>query len=114
MSNVNLSDKVVIGTESLTEVQPPQKIKVTLDDEVIEIEAKEDMPILEQLIEAGYNPPYSCMSGSCMACMAKLKSGTIYQNEAGILSDDNIQNLEVLTCQAKTVSSDVEIDYDDL
>ena len=53
-----------------------------------------DQTILEALIEAGANPPYSCMDGACMACLGKVQEGRVYQEDPGILSDDNVANCE--------------------
>ena len=49
-----------------------------------------------------------------MACMAKVKRGHVYQEDPGILTQENIDANEVLTCQAKPLSGVVEVDYDEL
>ena len=105
------AEVVLTGKEgsSLTE---GEKIKAFLNGEMIEISAKEGIPILEQLLSAGHSPPFSCLAGSCMSCMAVLKKGLIFQEERGILEEENLKNYEILTCQAKPVSSLVEVDYD--
>ena len=92
--------------------KPVEAIHARLDGEDIKIAASEGIPILEQLIEAGYSPPFSCMEGSCMTCMGVLKKGQVYQDEPGILSEENISEKEILTCQAKPLSELVEVDYD--
>jgi ring-1,2-phenylacetyl-CoA epoxidase subunit PaaE len=70
--------------------------------------------VLESLIENGAQPPYSCMDGACMACLAKIQEGRVYQEDPGILSDDNVANCESLTCQAKPLSRIVKISYDNI
>lgn len=94
--------------------ESPEKIIAMINGETIEVPAKEGQNILETLIEAGAQPPYSCMDGACMACMAKIQEGRVYQEDPGILSDDNIANGEALTCQAKPLSRIVKVSYDDL
>jgi ferredoxin len=54
------------------------------------------------------------MDGACMACLAKVQQGRVYQEDPGILSDDNIANCETLTCQAKPLSRLVKISYDNI
>ena len=103
---------VVIQAKEENAVGKPKTIKALLEGEKIEIPAKTGIPILEQLIDEGFCPPFSCMAGSCMTCMAVLKKGRVYQDEAGILDEDNIANKEILTCQAKALSPLVEVDYD--
>ena len=90
----------------------PETIRAIINKEEIEIPAQPDIPILEQLLSAGYSPPFSCLSGSCMSCLAVLKKGRIIQEERGILEDENLENYEILTCQAKPESQLVEVDYD--
>ena len=102
---------VVISADSI-EQGDVETIKALLEGEKIEIPAEPEIPILEQLIEAGFSPPFSCMEGNCMTCMAVLKKGQVYQDEAGILASENIDDKEILTCQAKPLSPIVEVDYD--
>ena len=107
------SDALIISTDHIDST-PNEKgtLKVRLEGEDIEIPAEPDNSILDQLISAGHCPPFSCMEGNCMTCMAVLKKGKIYQNEPGILDEENISAKEILTCQAKPLSSIVEVDYD--
>ena len=102
------------GKKGESEKADPSLIKAVINGEVIEISAQADVPILEQLLSAGYSPPFSCLSGSCMSCLAILNKGRIRQEERGILEDENLNNHEILTCQAKPESSVVEVDYDNL
>ena len=105
---------VVISAEG--ESTSPQNNEKTLfaviDGERVKIPLEKDIPLLEQLISAGHSPPFSCMAGSCMTCMAVLKKGQVYQDEPGILAEENISAKEILTCQAKPLSSTIEVDYD--
>lgn len=82
--------------------------------EALEVAANGKTSVLETLLAAGHNPPYSCMDGACMACMAKLVEGRVYQNDPGILTDENIERCEILTCQARPLSKIVKVDYDNL
>ncbi|MGE0525679.1 MAG: 2Fe-2S iron-sulfur cluster-binding protein [Bdellovibrionales bacterium] len=94
--------------------ETPEKIIAEINGEVTEVEAKVGQSILETLLEAGAQPPYSCMDGACMACMGKIQEGRVYQEDPGILTDDNIANNEALTCQAKPLSRIVKVSYDNL
>ncbi len=96
------------------DAEAPEKIIAELNGEIIEVAAKPGQNILETLIEAGAQPPYSCMDGACMACMAKVTEGRVYQEDPGILMDDNIAKCEALTCQAKPLSRIVKVSYDNL
>lgn len=106
-------DGIVIGDTSATTASP-KTIRALINGEQVEIEANPEMSILESLINAGQNPPYSCMDGACMACMAKVTSGKVVQDDYGILTDENVEQGEALTCQARAISETVVIDYDNL
>jgi len=101
-----------IGPDKVTEA--PEKIIAQINGETIETEAKPGVNIVETLLQAGAQPPYSCLDGACMACMGKIQEGRVYQEDPGILSDDNINNCEALTCQAKPLSRIVKVSYDNL
>jgi len=92
----------------------PENLKAVLDGETVDIPLNREKSLLEQLIDQGYNPPFSCTSGSCMTCMARLKEGQVFQLEQCILDEENIGNLEILTCQSYPLSKTVSIDYDNL
>ncbi|MCB0406550.1 MAG: ferredoxin--NADP reductase [Bdellovibrionales bacterium] len=109
-SGLNLDDKIIVGDD--TPFATPKKIQAIINGTTVEVDALPETSILESLIEAGQNPPYSCMNGACMACMAKITKGRIYQNDPGILTHENLQAKEILTCQAKPLTETVVIDYD--
>jgi ferredoxin-NADP reductase len=69
--------------------------------------------VLQMAREMGMAPPFSCESGNCATCMAKLVEGdvTMYVNNA--LTDDEIADGWVLTCQALPASPSVRIVYED-
>ncbi len=112
-TSFNEDGKVVVGA-ALRPGEQPKTLRALINGEDISIPADKNLSLLETLIEKGYNPPYSCMDGACMACMAKLKAGRVYQDDPGILTEENLEACEILTCQARPLSEDVFIDYDDL
>jgi ring-1,2-phenylacetyl-CoA epoxidase subunit PaaE len=104
----------LIGPNPEQATEGPEKIIALINGETIEVAAKAGQSLLETLLEAGAQPPYSCMDGACMACLGKIQQGRVYQEDPGILMDDNISNCEALTCQAKPLSRIVKVSYDNL
>ena len=92
-------------------IQVKMKLKANLDGEMIEIEVGENESILDALLNAGFDPPFSCQSAACATCMAKLVSGQVEMDECFALTDDEIKEGLILTCQSKLKTDEVEIDY---
>ena len=104
----------LIGPDKDQAPESPEQIIAVINGETFEVAAKSGQNLLETLLEAGAQPPYSCMDGACMACLGKITAGRVYQEDPGILIDDNIKNCEALTCQAKPLSRIVKVTYDNL
>lgn len=84
---------------------------VTLRGEEIELDV-EDKTILETLQDAGYDPPYSCTSGACASCMAKVTEGSADMEMCFALDENEIAEGYVLTCQAHPTSENIKLTYD--
>ena len=88
-------------------------VKVTLDGQVIELDVASDKTILEALVDAGHNPPYSCTSGACSTCIAKVTAGEVKMDVNHALDPDEVEEGYCLTCQAHPVTAGVEVSYDE-
>lgn len=104
------SEKVQIGSSYKAVAS---KVIAEIDGEMVEVECSEEESLLDALLTAGENPPFSCMSGACMACMAVVEEGQVFQEDAGILVEENLKKNETLTCQARAMSPVVKIKYED-
>ncbi len=87
------------------------KAKIKLDGMNLQLDIKENT-ILQTLLDAGYDPPYSCTSGVCTTCMAKLISGEVEMDENYGLSEEEIAEGYILTCQSHPLTEEVEVSYD--
>lgn len=88
-------------------------IKVKLSGKEFEVNVPATKTILEAVIDAGYEPPYSCTSGACSTCVAKTKSGQVTMDACYALDDDEVENGYILTCQAHPQTADVSIVFED-
>lgn len=86
-------------------------ITAVLDGKSIELEVPESSTVLEALVDAGYDPPYACQMGVCCTCRALVKSGTVEMDEDEGLSDQEIEEGYVLTCQTHPLTPDVVLEY---
>ncbi len=68
--------------------------------------------ILEAGLKAGVEIPYSCKSGVCSTCRAKLTAGEVDMDVNFALEDYEVARGFVLTCQSHPVTDKVAVDYD--
>lgn len=88
------------------------QVTVTLDGKVKEISVPSGKTILDVLIDEKVNPPYSCTSGACSTCMAKVTKGEVKMDACYALDDDEVAEGYILTCQAHPTSDEVELTFD--
>lgn len=86
-------------------------ITVKLDGKESQVEVDENTTILEAVIDDGQDPPYACQMGVCCTCRAKILSGKVEMEEDEGLSDTEIEQGYILTCQSHPLTSDVVIEY---
>lgn len=53
------------------------KVKLIYDGNEVEFDVLEKETILNAALDAGFDPPYSCMVAACCTCRAKLLSGKV-------------------------------------
>lgn len=68
--------------------------------------------ILEAAIEAGVDAPFSCKGAVCCTCRAKVLEGKVKMNANYALTDEEVEEGFILTCQAHPITDKVTIDYD--
>nr|WP_269781638.1 2Fe-2S iron-sulfur cluster-binding protein [Nocardia bovistercoris] len=68
--------------------------------------------LLDAALSTGTDVPWSCRSGICGTCRAKLCDGTVEIAFNDVLSERELADGYVLTCQSRPTSDRVSIDYD--
>lgn len=90
------------------------KVKVILDDETFDFTLKNSgRSILEEADKQGIDVPYSCKGGVCCTCRAKLIKGKAVMDLNYSLTDKEIEDGYILTCQAHPASEELIVSYDD-
>lgn len=88
------------------------RVSGTYLGKTFDILLKPNEKILDGLLREKLNPPYSCSSGACATCIAKLVSGKVHMDVSMALDQSEIEAGYILTCQAKPLTAEVEINYD--
>jgi len=89
-------------------------VKVIVDDEEFEFEMPQKQTLLEAALKADIDAPYSCQGGICSSCIARLTEGSADMVQNNILTDNEVAEGLILTCQAHPTSPKVVVDYDDV
>lgn len=109
-------DKKAADVGSATVSEQPftgkTRVKIIYDGNEREFEVSEKETILEAALDAGYDPPYSCMVAACCTCRAKLLSGKVEMDDRESLTDAEIAKGYVLTCQSHPKSHGIVLNYD--
>lgn len=89
------------------------KVTVILDDEKTEFNlAADGIAVLDKANNDGLDAPYSCRGGVCGSCRAKVIQGSCSMTMNYSLTDKEVEEGYILTCQAHPSSSEVVISYD--
>jgi ring-1,2-phenylacetyl-CoA epoxidase subunit PaaE len=68
--------------------------------------------LLDAAIEAGVDAPFSCKGAVCCTCRAKVLEGKVKMDANFALTDAEVEEGFILTCQAHPLTEKVVIDYD--
>ena len=68
--------------------------------------------ILDILDKEGFDAPYSCRGGVCCSCKAKVLEGKATMTMNYALTDEEVAEGYILTCQAHPASEKVVISFD--
>jgi len=89
----------------------PTEALIKLNGKVFTLLIPKNTTILKAAQDTGLDPPYSCEAGVCSTCMAKLKKGQVRMIENNILTQKEVNEGFILTCQSLCLTSKVEIEY---
>jgi len=100
-------------TEPVVDFKGESDVKVTLDGEDIEFKLKSNgKAILDILDREGFDAPYSCRGGVCCSCKAKVLEGKATMSMNYALTEEEVTEGYILTCQAHPASEKLVISFD--
>lgn len=96
------------------EVSGKTVVTVILDEEETTFEMDRQSRVLDAVMDQGLDPPYSCQGGICSSCMAQVTEGKVEMVNNQILTDGEVEEGLILTCQSHPLTATLRIDYDDV
>jgi ring-1,2-phenylacetyl-CoA epoxidase subunit PaaE len=90
-------------------------VKVILDgrEHQLQLDAKGDS-ILDAALTAGLDVPFACKGAVCCTCKARVVEGKVEMDMNYALTDEEVADGFVLTCQSHPRTPNVTVDYDQL
>ncbi|MER7721531.1 ferredoxin--NADP reductase [Streptomyces flaveolus] len=104
----------VFATPAVGECAPAEgggTADVELDGEQRTVAWPPGTPLLDVLLAAGLDAPYSCREGACSACTCRVVTGEVKMLRNDVLDDQDIAEGYVLACQALPLTDRVGITY---
>lgn len=91
----------------------PDSVEVTFElygqENTISWKPGESDSLLDAILDAGFDAPYSCKGGVCGTCMCQLLEGELAVDENIVLTDSDIEKGYRLTCAAIPVSDKIKL-----
>lgn len=108
MTDPQGSGSAMTGTQEGTAT-----VTIHLDGATASVSSKPGETLLESARRAGMGPPFSCEAGNCGTCMALLKEGHATMRVNDALTEEEVEDGYVLTCQAIPDTPCVTVTYDE-
>jgi 3-ketosteroid 9alpha-monooxygenase subunit B len=93
--------------------EEPGTVRVTieLDGRTDTADHQPGATVLQTARQLGMSPPFSCQMGNCATCIAKLVDGEVMMHANTVLTDDEVADGWVLTCQSVPTTPSVRVVY---
>jgi ring-1,2-phenylacetyl-CoA epoxidase subunit PaaE len=89
------------------------KVTVIMDGKETEFDlSSEGAVILDAALDEGVDVPYACKGAVCCTCRAKLIEGKVRMDNNYALTDNEVKEGYILTCQSHPLTEKVVVDYD--
>jgi len=90
------------------------EVIVMVDDEETSFLMPKTKNILDMALSQNIDAPYSCQGGICSSCLARIKKGKAIMTQNNVLTDSEVAEGLILTCQAHPTTPSIYVDYDDV
>jgi 3-ketosteroid 9alpha-monooxygenase subunit B len=87
-------------------------LEVTLDGATRSLAWPAGTRMLDVLLDAGLDAPFSCREGICGACACQLTGGKVEMASNEVLEDADIADGLILACQSVALTPEVSVSYE--
>ncbi|WP_405137900.1 2Fe-2S iron-sulfur cluster-binding protein [Nocardia sp. NBC_01388] len=87
-------------------------VTILLDRKKVSVPRRAGETLLQAARRAGLTPPFSCEQGNCATCMGRVTEGTATMAVNDALTEDEVADGYVLTCQAVPDGPAVTVRYE--
>ncbi|MFD7323505.1 2Fe-2S iron-sulfur cluster-binding protein [Streptomyces sp. NPDC059875] len=102
----------VFTREETAEGEHAYTAEVRLDGVTHRVTGGPATPLLDALLAAGVDAPYSCREGACAACACRITAGEVKMGRNEVLDADDLAEGYVLACQAVPLGERVDVTYE--
>jgi ferredoxin-NADP reductase len=88
-------------------------ITIRLGNRRVTVPRQTDETLLETARRAGLAPPFNCQAGNCGTCIARLTEGSARMRVNDVLTDEEIAEGYILTCQGVPGPGPTSVHYED-
>ncbi|MEU6140522.1 ferredoxin--NADP reductase [Streptomyces sp. NPDC047081] len=87
-------------------------VTILLGNKRVSVPKHPNETLLQSARRAGLTPPFSCEAGNCASCMAKLTEGSATMRVNDALTEEEVTEGYVLTCQGVPDEGSVTVHYE--
>ncbi|MFE9105408.1 ferredoxin--NADP reductase [Actinomadura geliboluensis] len=88
------------------------EVEVEMDGETRTVPWAKSERLLDALLRAGVDAPFSCREGNCSACACIRLEGEVTLDANTVLDEQDLADGLILACQARPVTDRLKITYD--
>lgn len=104
-------EDVVVEAATDEEMAEAASVEVELDGDTHELKWPRKQTLVDIMLSAGLDVPYSCREGECGSCACTLTEGTVEMEVTGALDPEDIADGYILGCQARPTSDTLKIEF---
>lgn len=103
-----------VKTTSTSTNEGDSNITILVDEEETTLVMSQKQTILDAALANNLDVPYSCQGGVCSSCICRVTEGAATMRQNNILTDNEVAEGLVLSCQAEPTSTSIKVDFDDI